>query len=507
MPELSGLPWNWILGLGGTVLGIFVLYFLINAMLYRKVGPNEVLIISGWGGEIAEDPTTGERRKLGYRIVRGGGRMVLPVLQRADVMSLELMTLDVESSEFYTKQGVPIEVDGVAQIKVRGEDVSIRTAAEQFLSKRIEDVRFIAHQTVSGHLRAILSTMSVEEIYAEHERFAQNVQDVAARDLAHMGMEVISFTIRAIRDRQGYLEALGKPRIAAVKRDAQIAEAEAQRDAAIRSAVARQEAEQARFVAETKIAEADRDYQVNQQEYQRSINQERAEADLAYDLQKFRTEQEVKEQEVQVDIVAKQKQIELEQAEIKRRELELTATVQKPADAERTRIQTLADAEQYRLRTTADGQAQATKLSGEAEADANRARGIAQADIVKAQGVAEAEAIRAKGIAQADAMQQQAAAFRQYNEAAVASMFVEKLPDIAEAIASPLTRVDKIVLVGNGSEGAGASRITGEVTSMMAQVPPVLEAMTGINLGELIKKSPKLGEGGAKGEKQKPQSQ
>lgn len=507
MEWFASLPvlMKWVVGGGVAFAFLFVTYFVANIMLWRKVGPNEVLIISGFRGEFAQDPRTGERRRLGYKIVRGGGKMVLPILERADIMSLELMTLDVESSEFYTKQGVPIQVDGVAQIKVRGDDVSIRTAAEQFLSKNQNDIRFIAHQTVAGHLRAILSTMSVEEIYTEHEAFAQKVQEVAARDLQHMGMEVISFTIRSIRDSQGYLDALGKPRIAAVKRDAAIAEAEATRDAAIRSAQARQEAETARLAAETKVAEAERDFKVKQQEYARSVNLEKANADLAYDLQRFKMAQQVKQEEVQVNIVEKQKQVELQQEEIRRKELELEALVEKPAIAERQRIEQLAAAEQYRLKTTAEGQAEATKLAGTAEAEANRQRGLAQADVVKAQGFAEAEMIRAKGLAEADAvkakglaeaeaMDRQAAAFRQYNEAAVASMFIEKLPVIAQAVASPLSKVEKIVLVGGGSDGVGASRITSEVTQMMAQVPPVLEAMTGVNLGELVRKAPKLGE-------------
>lgn len=504
MPDLGtmSVAMKVLLAVGG-IFGFYLVYLVVTALLWRKVGPNEVLIISGWRKEVFEDPTTGERRRVSYKVVRGGGSIVIPVLERADNLSLELITLDETASEFRTKQGVPIRVEGVAQIKVRGDDIAIRTAAEQFLSKSIDQIREIARQTVMGHLRAILSTMTVEEIYAQHEAFAQRVQEVSGQDLARMGMQVVSFTIRSISDTQGYLEALGKPMIAAVKRDAAIAEAEAQRDAQIRSANARQLAETAKFLADTKIAESERDYHVKQQEFAMTVNQQKASADLAYDLQRFKTEQQVKEQEVQVEIIEKQKMVELQVQEIKRRELELEATVNKPALAEKMRIEALAAAEQFRLKTTAEGQSEATKLSGAAEAEANRSRGLAQADVVKAQGfaeaemikakgLAEAEAVKAKGLAEAEAMDRQAAAFKQYNEAAVASMFVEKLPEIAQAVASPLSKVEKIVLVGGGSDGVGASRITSEVTDIMAQVPPVLEAMTGINLGDLVRRSPKL---------------
>jgi len=491
------------------LVGVWAVYMFICAMLWRKVGPNEVLIISGWRKEIFEDPVTGERRRVSYKIVRGGGSVVIPVLERADIMSLELITIDEAGSEFRTKQGVPILVEGVAQIKVKGDEASIRTAAEQFLSKSIEQVKEIAHQTVMGHLRAILSTMTVEEVYTDYEAFAQKVQEVSGQDLARMGLQAVSFTIRSINDTQGYLEALGKPRIASVKRDAAIAEAEMFRDAAIKSANAKQESETAKFIADTKIAEAERDFEVKQQEYATSVNHQKAEADLAYDLHRYKVAQQVKQEEVQVTIIEKQKMVELQAQEIKRKELELDALVYKPALAEKQRIEALASAEQFRLKATAEGQSEAIKLSGAAEADANRLRGLAQADIVKAQGLAEADMIRAKGLAEADsvkakglaeaeAMDRQAAAFKQYNEAAVAHMLVEKLPAIAEAVASPLSKVDKIVLIGGGVDGAGAGKITSEVTSIMAQVPPVIEAMTGLNIGDLVRRSPKIDGSAAK---------
>lgn len=497
--------------LGLLVIGLFII--IVYSKLFRKVGPNEVLVISGGRGETITDED-GQRRRLGFRIVKGGGSLINPILERVETISLELITLDIETPEMYTKQGVPIKVDGIAQIKVKGDEVSIRTAAEQFLNKSREEIKQIAYQTVAGHLRAILGTLTVEEVYAAHEAFAQRVAEVSAGDLSNMGLEVVSFTIRAISDSRGYLEAIGKTRIAQVKRDAEIGEAEANRDATIRSAQASQEAATAKFLADTKAAEAQRDYNLKVQEYAAAVNQRKAESDLAYDLQRYTTAQKVKEQEVLVQIVEKDKQAQLEDKEIARRERELIATVQRPAEAERTRIQTVAEAEQFRLKTTALGQAEAAKTTGfaqaevvqktgEAEAEANKVRGLAEAEVVKARqlaeaagieakGLAEAEAVRAKGLAEAEAMAKRAQAFKAYNEAAVAQMLIERLPEIAQSIASPLSKVDKIVMINSGGEGIGASKITGEVTNIMSQVPPVLEAMTGIKLQDLMSRVPGL---------------
>src|SRR5438874_451053 len=298
-----------VASIGAVVIVVFI-FLGIWAGRYTKVGPNQVLVISGIKRKRI-DPD-GTAHDVGFRIVKGGGAFVLPVFEKVDILSLELLTIDVQTPEVYTSKGVPVKVDGVAQIKVKGDDISIATAAEQFLSKGTEEIKSIAMQTLEGHLRAILGTMTVEEIYQNRDAFASKVQEVAAGDMANMGLGIVSFTIRDIRDTQGYLDALGKPRIAQVKRDAQIAQAEADRDAMIRSAQATQAGQEAKFVADTKIAEAQRDYQSNVAQYQAAVNQKKAEADLAYDLQKYKTGQLVKAEEVQVSIIENKKQSELQ---------------------------------------------------------------------------------------------------------------------------------------------------------------------------------------------------
>ena len=490
-PLLAELPMGTVIGAAAAILFVFFVFLGIWASRYTKVGPNQVLVISGRKRRIVDpDGAVGE---VGYRIVKGGGVFVWPVVEKIDVLSLELLTIDVQTPEVYTSKGVPVKVDGVAQIKVKGDDVSIATSAEQFLGKSTQEIQQIATQTLEGHLRAILGTMTVEDIYQNRDAFASKVQEVAAGDMANMGLGIVSFTIRDIRDSQGYLEALGKPRIAQVKRDAQIAQAEADRDAVIKSAQAQQAGQEAKFAADSKIAESQRDYQMNVATYQASVNQKKAEADLAYDLQKYKTGQFVKAEEVQVSIIEKQKQIELQEQEIKRKQKELEANVQKPADAERYKVETLANAKKFQLETEAAGAAAATKQTGFASADVSKATGIAEAEANKARGLAEASIIEAQGKAQAEAMRLKAESFKQYNQAAVIEMLIKVLPEVAGRISEPLSKTEKMVIINSGSGvGGGASKLTGDVTQIIAQLPPVLESLTGVKFEKLLQQVPAL---------------
>ena len=485
------IPWMTIIASAVALMLVFFIFAGIWASRYTKVGPNQVLVISGRKHHIL-DPD-GQAHDVGFRVVKGGGVFVWPVFEKVDILSLELITIDVQTPEVYTSKGVPVRVDGVAQVKVKGDDVSIATAAEQFLSKGVEDIKNIAMQTLEGHLRAILGTMTVEDIYQNRDAFASKVQEVAAGDMANMGLQIVSFTIRDIRDSQGYLDALGKPRIAQVKRDAVIAQAEADRDAMIRSSQATQAGQEAKFVADTKIAEAQRDYQSNVAQYQAAVNQKKAEADLAYDLQKFKTGQLVKAEEVQVQIIEKQKQIELQQQEILRKQRELEANVQKPADAERYKVETLANATKFQLETEAAGAASATKAKGFANADVVKVTGIAEAEANKARGLAEAAVIEAQGKATASAMQQKAESFKQYNEAAVIEMIVRVLPEVAGKISEPLAKTEKIVIINSGNgPGGGASKLTGDVTQIISQLPPVIESLTGVKFEKLLEQVPAI---------------
>ncbi len=481
-----------VLVVGGVVVAIF-LFIIIYASRYVKVGPNEALIISGRRHRMRD--ASGRVYTVGFRTVKGGGTFVWPIIEKVDALSLEVMTLEIQTPEVYTVMGVPVVVSGVAQVKVKGDDVSIATAAEQFLNKSRAEMTSIIHQTLEGHLRAILGTLTVEEIYKNRDAFAQKVQEVAAADLANMGITIVSFTMKDIKDNEGYLDALGRPRIAQVKRDAVIAEAEANRDATIRSAIANQEGQTAKFAADTKIAESERDYKMRVAEFTAAVNEKKAQADLAYDLQKFRTSQEVKKEEVGVDIVEKEQRIKVQELEITRKQKELEATVNKPAEAERYRIETLANAQKFKLETEAAGQASAIKATGFAQADVVKATGVAEGDANRARGLAQADVIKAQGLSEAEAMRKKAESWRMYNEAALSQIIVEALPKIASAVSEPLAKTEKIVIVSTGGDSAtaGASRVTGDIATILAQLPPVIESLTGMKLEDLVRKLPRVG--------------
>ncbi len=457
---------------------------------FHTVGPNHALIVSG--GSV--------QPKL-----KVGGRMfVLPILQKAQIISLEVMTLQVNTARVYTKEGVSVSVDGVAQVKVGRSEEAIRTAAEQFLGKTATQIAEVALQTLEGQQRAILGTMTVEDIYRDRVAFAEQVRDVAATDMTNMGLEIVSFSIRDIQDEQGYLEALGVRRTAEVKRDAAIGEAQAERDAGIKEASADQQRQAARFEADTAIAESERDFQTQKAAYDQQVNARTAEAELAYALQEAKTRQQIRGEELQIEVVERQKQIEVQQQEIIRRERELDATIRRPAEAERDQLELIAEgnrrrirveseAERYKLETVAEGERSRIIAEAQAGAESIRLRGQADADAIRARGEAEADAIRAQGLAEAQAMNKKADAWKEYGQAAMIQQLFDSLPDVAGAVAEPLAKTDSIVVISNGGDGnsgAGASKVTQDVSSTIAQLPALVQSLTGVDLISSLKNLP-----------------
>ncbi|KWW98636.1 Band 7 protein [Carbonactinospora thermoautotrophica] len=451
-----------VFGIGVPVLAILIVAWVVWAARYTKVGPNRVLIVVGRSRRVV-DPATGQRTVTGYRLVKGGGTFVRPIRERAYQLSLELTTLDVHAKDAYSSQGVRVSVDAVAQIKIGGATTLIERAAEQFLGRSREDIARVAFETLEGHLRAVTGTMTLEEIYLQRDRLARAVREAAREDLAAMGLEVISFTVRGITDVQGYLEAMGRPRIAQVKRDAVIGESEADRVA-----------HQARFEAEAKVEQYRRDLELTRAGYEAEVSGKRAEADLAYELARNRVAKQVRGGEIEIEITAEEKTIELAERQVARREKNLEAEVRKTAEAERYRIEQLAEAERRRRVVEAEG----------------------AATEIRAQGQAQAEATQAVGEAEACAMARKAAAWADYNQAAVAEMFVKILPELAEKVAAPLAHTEKIVIVSTGgssdSAAAGASRVTADVAAVLGQLPTMIEALTGVSLEHLLERLPAL---------------
>src|SRR5713101_71113 len=440
------------------------------ASLYHKAGPHQALIVYGFRGT---------------RIVRGHGTVIFPMVESSHLLSLELMSFDVApTQDLYTKQGVAVTVEAVAQIKVKSDMQSIETAAEQFLTKSPDQRESLIRLVMEGHLRGIIGQLTVEQIVKEPEMVAERMRGTCADDMTKMGLVVVSFTIKEVRDKNEYIVNMGRPDVARIKRDADVAAAEADRDTAIRRAVATREAavakaqaDQERVLAETlslaKQAESQRDLEVKKAQYLEVTKRQQAQADKAYDIQTNIMQQQVIAEQVKVQQIEKEQQVKVQEAEINRREKELIATVLKPAEVERQRIETLAAAEKQRLTAEADGHASA----------------------IRAQGEAEAEIIFKKGEAEAKAMNVKAEAFQEYNQAAVVDRLFTTLPDIVKAISAPLANVDKITIVSTGNgDAAGIHKLTGDVTKIAAQVPALFEALSGMQMSDLLQKVRLIGD-------------
>jgi flotillin len=419
------------------------------------------------------------------RVIKGRGTIIYPMVENWRCLSLELMSFDVApKQDLYTKQGVAVTVEAVAQIKVKSDDVSVLTAAEQFLTKSPDEREGLIRLVMEGHLRGIIGQLTVEEIVKEPEMVSDRMRSTCADDMNKMGLEVISFTIKEVKDQNEYIANMGRPDVARIRRDADVATAEAERDTAIRravaqreAAVARAQADQERVLAETQSmaaqAQAQRDLDVRKAQYLETTKKQQAQADKAYDIQTNIMQQQVVAEQVKIQQVERQQQIAVQDAEIQRRERELIATVLKPAEIERRKIETLAEAEKQRLTIQAEGQAAATVATGEADA----------AIIFK------------KGDAEARAMNVKAAAYQEWNQAAVVDKLITGLPEVARALAAPLANVDKITIVSTGDgHAAGMNKITGDMAAMAAQIPALFETLSGMQMSELFSKIRLIGE-------------
>ncbi|MEA2004888.1 MAG: SPFH domain-containing protein [Acidobacteriota bacterium] len=447
----------------GIILVILAIIGFIVAKQYRKVGPNEVLIISGGRKRTVIEPD-GTKRKIGYRYRLGGGTFVLPFIETVDTLPMEVIPMDIKTPEVHTHTGVPLIVNATAQVKIDSADPSIRRAAEQFLGLGKEGIRDISMTILEGKMRDVLGTMTVEDIYRGRHEFSRKVIEMSQDDFAKMGLTILSFSLKDISDTQGYLDALGKPQIAAAKRDATIAEAETEKEAIIRSSQAKKEGEVARLGSQALIAKAQWENEAKKAESQVTVNQKKAQADYSYELERFRLSQEIKKEEAKVQLIEKEQAIKIEELEITRREKELNSNVIKPADARKYQIKAEAEAEEFRIQAEAKGKAEA----------------------MKAEGHALAESMKEKGIAEAESMLEKAKAWEKYNQAAVLEIYLNKLPELAKAVAEPLSKVDKIVLVG-GDKGTGATKITAQVAEVLAQMPEVVQSLTGVDLKKYFK--------------------
>ena len=475
-----------LLGVGGivaiAVIVTLVVLIMLIASRYKTVSPDEAMIITGaalGGKNVLTDESA---RKV--KIVRGGGAFIVPIVQQREHLSLLSHKLDVTTPEVYTSEGVPVLTDGVAVIKVGSSVEDVATAAEQFLGKPDEELRAEAREVLEGHLRAILGTLTVEEVYRNRDKFAQEVQSVAARDLKKMGLQIVSFTIKDVRDKNGYLEALGRPRIAAIKRDADIAEAEATRDARIKKANADEEGQKAELIRDTNVAEATRDRELKVAAFKKDEDTAKAAADLAYAVQEATSQKSVVEEQMQVELVRKQREVDLEKLEIERREKQYDSEVKKKADADRYAVEQAAEASKLQQMRRAEAKQFEIEAEAKANAEAKRLNGQAVGDATRAEGLAEAEVIRQRGLAEAEAKEKLAEAFEKFGEAAVLDLLAKMMPELAREVAGPMSHIDNLTVVDTGS-GQGVGRLSNSVAEMMATTPALVKGITGVDLGEM----------------------
>ncbi|CAB1419775.1 unnamed protein product [Pleuronectes platessa] len=411
------------------------------------VGPNEALVVSG--ACCGSDDKT---------YVIGGWSWAWWLISHTQRITLEIMTLQPRCEDVETAEGVAITVTGVAQVKVMTEHDLLAVACEQFLGKSVMEIKAVVLQTLEGHLRSILGTLTVEQIYQDRDQFAKLVREVAAPDVGRMGIEILSFTIKDVFDKLDYLSSLGKTQTAAVQKDADIGVAEAERDAGIREAECRKEMMQVKFLADTKMADSKRELDLQKASFSQEVNTKKAEAELAYELQAAKEQQKIRLEEIEIQVVHRKKQIAIEEKEIDRKDKELIATVKRPAEAEAYKIQQLAE-----------GHKMAKVLIAQAKAEEIRKIGEAEASSIEAIGTAEAERMRLK-----------AEAYKQYGDAAKTALVLEALPKIASKVAAPLAKTNEIVILS----GEG-SRVTGEMNRLLAELPVSVNALTGVDLTKI----------------------
>lgn len=476
-----------------VIVGIVVLLGCVMHM-WKKVPQDKAMVVTG----------------LRKRVITGHGGLVIPGIERCDTISLSNIQMEIKTENgILSKMGVPVNIVAAVIIKVKNDETSILSAIEQFSGRNPDEVtksiKAAVNSSLEGKLREIVSKMTVEEINEDREQFGSQVQDVVGGELGAMGLEIKIFTIKEITDENGYMDALGAKSIAEKLKEASIAKAEAEKEREQSVSQSKRDAREAVLKSETEIAEKEKDKAVRLSEQKIESEAARAKADAAYKIQQNLTEkdvaeaelsveifkqeklQEVEKAKVQVQIEQERKNSELAQVKAERNKQQLRADVIEPALADKEKKKAEAEAEKYKQIQKAEADAESKKKQAEADAEQIKLTGEAEAETIRMKGTAEAEAIRLRGIAEAEAMEKKAEAYKQYNDAAVTNMLIDVLPKVAEKIAAPLSRVDKVMVFDGGSGKGGVSSIPGSVTASMVQVMEGVKEFTGLDIADMIK--------------------
>jgi len=457
--------------IGAVAVTLLFAYLFVKAR-YKKAGPDEALIVFGRKQMMGEKVMGEDGRAEGFRIVHGGSTFIWPGWESFERLSLKMMTLEINMPHVYTEQGIPINVKAVAQVKIRATTEFIKKAAEAFLGLEVNGVKATIQETVAGHLRGIIGTLTIESLYRDQRSFQEKVRDEAHADLAAMGFEFKSFVFQEIQDEQGYLDALGQPKIQEALKRARIATANADRDAKIEEESARRAKEEQRLNVDREIAEADKQLSLKKASIQQEVDVANAQAEKSGEME------------------LKLQNIEIAEKEVERQKLELNATVREQADARKYEIERNADAAKYRI----EQEASAERLQREQIAEAVKAEGRAKAEAEAAQrrevGLADGAAIMARGEAEAESRRLLAEALKLYNEAGLSIEALKVLPEIAAAVSEPLSRAGTTTIIsqGNGAgSGTGAAKLTEDVVQVLSQLGPILQQLAGVDLDDFIR--------------------
>ena len=481
----------------GVILILLVLFLIVGTVSrrYIKVPPNVVAVISGRRRRMVT--AEGEKIAVGFRVVRGGATIVWPVIERLDFLSLEEMNLLIEVRKAITAEGVPLNVDAVANVRIGSDDSSIMAAAERFLTFDLSAMRDIVLKTLEGQLRAVLAGLSIEKANDSREEFQQLVTSAAASDLAKMGIQIDNVVIQAIWDDVGYLEALGKKRTAEVKRDAEVGAADARREEIERVAAADLAGARARTQADKDIAAAEKERDVGKAQYLSEVQAAQATAAQAGPLAQAQAQRQVRIAEVQVEQAETEARIGVEEKRIEQSRKAAEADVVVPANARKDA--TIAEAEGRRAAMVAEGAGEGDKRKAlaaarqselEAEAKGRRANLLAEAEGEQAKLLAIAEGERARLLAEAEGKEKLAEALNAMNEAAqllqILPTIMQTMPDIADRITRHLSEIDKVSILdfggGNGNGHSSINNLVGSATAAVKQTFEVVKETTGIDV-------------------------
>lgn len=459
----------------GVIIGIAIAVLAILIMMsgYVKAPPDTAYIISG----------------LRKKTIIGKSSIKIPYLERLDKLSLKLIPIDVKtSSSVPTADYINIQVDAAVNIKISSEKDKLKLAAENFLNQDTAYIAQVAREVLEGNMREIVGRMRLEEMVGDRQKFAELVKENADPDLAAMGLDVVSFNVQNFTDSNGVIDDLGIDNISQIKKKAAIAKAEAEKEIAVAKAAADKQANDAKINAEREIAIKNNELEIQKSDLQKTADTKRAEADAAYEIQKEEQRKTIEVTAAEADIAREEKSIELKRKEAEVMEQSLDAEIKKKAEADRFARQQKAEADLFERQK----EAEARKFEMEKEAEAQRAKAEAdrfskeqEALGIRKVGEAEAEAIRAKGLAEAEAMEKRAQAYQKYNNAAMAEMLIQVLPDIAGKIAEPLTQIDKITIIGG--DGSGVDSVAGNVPAVMAKLFESMKETVGIDLNDVMK--------------------